>query len=203
MRKYFILPILATLIFSLLAGCANMRVQPSPIFQVLSPQIRQQSLSRITNWNIVGQMSVEDKTQAVIVNYQWVQKGRDYQIHLNAPLNLISAEVSGKQGGVVQLRRAKNQVYTAISPEVLLQQQLGWQIPISYLFSWIRGIPAPGKAKTKYDAYGHLVFLDQQNWHVSFAKYMTKGTVDLPQQIDLSYIGLHVRMIIKKWDLSK
>jgi|SRR3989339_942219 len=186
-----------------MAGCATLPPQSVPTFQKISPQVRQKNLSALTNWAITGEMSIEDKTQAVMVDYQWQQKGLDYQIHLNSPMNFVSAKIIGKRGGAVQLWRSKTQVFTAISPEVLLEQQLGWRVPISYLFYWIRGIPAPARPlnhlQTKYDDSGHLIFLDQQNWQVNFSDYISIGKVDLPKQIDLNYPSLHVRIVINKW----
>lgn len=80
-----------------------------------------------------------------------------------------------------------------------MQQQLGWHLPISNLYYWIRGLPNPNTKSIKiYDQNHLLVYLKQQGWEIHYAKYiLNKDGLYAPTRINLDNSELNILIIIK------
>ena len=202
MRNRFLLPIfiaVMSLFLTQFLGCAHFSRTPS--FHYISPSIRNQQALAIKNWKIEGAMSIQSTQQSVITHYQWHQRAANYDIQLSSVLNLVRVNITGREYQFVKLCRSNKRCYQAKTPELLLKQQLGWDLPISYLKYWIRGIPLQGKAIKKYDPYGHLIFMQQNGFDLWFSNYQSFNGVDLPTRLDLQYPKLKIRLIIKQWNI--
>ncbi len=203
----------------LLVGCASVTPPPSVSTPaapaVTGPQNQQQPAAnattsaapqgnttqakQITSWNLKGSVSIQHQTGTDFASVQWDQQGSQYSIALYGPLSLGKVQITGHPGQVTLAQSGKSTA-SAASPEQLMQKQLGWQLPLSNLYYWVRGIPAPGKAtRTSYDASNHLKQLSQQGWTISYTDYTTVQQVDLPRRIWLMNPNLRVSLVIKNW----
>ena len=166
----------------LINGCTTLRLpsQPTSTYQTQSWQQRYQALSRISRWSIDGAFSIQQPGKTVMAAYDWQQKARNYHIRVHSSLDIYSVNISGRPG-MVLLWRSPKERYTARTPEQLMQSQLGWQLPISNLYYWMRGIPAPGAYRANFDPYGHLIILQQNGWYIRFSQYTPIGPIELPR----------------------
>ncbi len=188
-------------LFMLLTGCAAFRPAPPPANKSMSVDDRHSELSSIHSWDIKGSISVQHQNKTDIASWSWAQRGDHYAMNIHGPLSLGSTKIVGNSESVT-LWKSNGQHFAARSPEALLQQQLGWSIPISDLYYWIRGLPAPdAPANTRYDRYNHLVYLEQEGWTVQYIEYTREGDVDLPKKIWLSNPRLNVRLAISQWKI--
>jgi outer membrane lipoprotein LolB len=81
-----------------------------------------------------------------------------------------------------------------------MQRELGWQIPVVHLYDWARGLPAPRiPAQMTFDAYHHLTHLSQEGWEIDYAAYVSVGSVDLPQKMQLTRQDLKIKLAVKDW----
>lgn len=184
----------------LLTGCATLKAPPpSANYQKQDWQQRRQALNQITHWNISGAFGIRQPQRNIIATYEWQQQQQSYHIHIFSSLAIYSANITGRPG-YVTLSQSQNQHYSARSPEQLMQQQLGWRLPISNLYYWMRGLPAPGRYQANFDAYGHITALDQEGWHIDYENYLTVGHVDLPQRLVISRPGLSVKIVVSQWN---
>jgi len=184
-----------------LVGCVRVSTQTSQTtYHSISPKQRQQTAAKITSWNITGAFSVVRNQKALLANYQWRQSGKQFIIQIAGALNIAATTLMGRPGHVT-LRQSAAKVFQASSAEVLMQQQLGWYVPVSYLKYWIRGLSAPGRHKATFDRYGHLIALKQQGWTIDFSKYQTNQGVDLPKMLRLSRPRLRVKLVVKQWHI--
>lgn len=159
------------------------------------------SANQISSWNLKGSVSIQHQTGTDFATAQWDQQGSQYSIALYGPLSLGKVQITGHPGQVTLAQTGKSTA-SSTSPEQLMQKQLGWQLPISNLYYWVRGVPAPGKAsRTRYDAANHLTQLVQQGWTISYTDYTTVQQVDLPKRIWLMGPNLRVSMVIKSWSI--
>ncbi|ATN75106.1 lipoprotein insertase outer membrane protein LolB [Coxiella burnetii] len=195
--RYCIAIALSTLLIS---GCTTLRLpnQSTSVYHQQTWAQRYYDLSRISQWNIDGAFSIQQPGKTIIAAYDWQQKGMNYRIRIHSSLDIYSVNISGRPG-MVTLWRSPRQHYTASTPEQLMQQQLGWQLPLSNLYYWIRGIPAPGAYQADFDTYTHLIALQQSGWHICFSQYTTVGSVDLPRTLQLSNGPLAVKIVVKHW----
>ena len=203
--KHFHTPLIAGCLIgtlTLLSGCTTLKLPTGPqtTFKKQSWQQRRLALEKVQRWKIDGAFSIRQPNNSSIANYEWQQSGKTYNIRINSSLGIYSVVIAGKPGRIT-LRRSDNKSFSARSPEQLMQQQLGWRLPLSNLFYWLRGLPAPGKYQPRFGRYGHLVNLQQQGWHVQFSQYVTVNGVDMPRILQLQSGNLTVRIAIKHWKI--
>lgn len=196
-------PILIIILGALLVGCATMqRAQPPSVAIAKTPQQRTQQLQQLQSWNIKGVLGISQSNRTMLANLAWQQQGRQYNIRITGPLQLGGVQITGVPGRVRLVGGPKG-VQTATSPEALLQQEVGFQLPISNLYYWIRSLPAPRiPARTKFDAQGRLISLQQQGWDIQYQAYQTVNGLDLPSRMLLTNSDLRVKMVIKQWVIS-
>lgn len=182
----------------ILTSCATVQ-EPTVQNQVIPWETRSQAVSTIQTWDLKALIAIRQKNDAWSANLQWQQQPERYQISLFGPLGTNSYELTG-QAGSVQLATAAGKTFTAATPEILLQQQTGSEVPVSNLYYWIRGLPVPHLPATKkFDEYHHLVELNQQGWKVRYLRYMTVKNQDMPNKIFLDSAALNVKIIINQW----
>lgn len=192
----------------LLSGCGffnkDQMVNNTQTYYSTPFAVRQQTLSALNQWQLNGSFSIQPAGQMpVIANYDWQQYSTGhYRINISAPLNLMTAVIVG-QPGWVSLRSSQGAASQAGSAELLMQNVLGWSLPVSNLVYWVRGLPAAATPVSNeyFDGYGHLVALSQDGWYVRFSRYQTiSPNMDLPRQIDLQRPGLTVKILAKTWN---
>ncbi|OGT49417.1 MAG: outer membrane lipoprotein LolB [Gammaproteobacteria bacterium RIFCSPHIGHO2_12_FULL_38_11] len=186
----------------LLSGCVRLQTPvASKTFEVQNIFSRQVKLSKINNWKIHGAFSIaQTGQQPEIANYVWNQvNSENYRIEISSALNLYSVVIVCRSG-LVSLLKNGSQRFSAKTPEKLMEKALGWSLPISELDNWIKGMPADGKYKAKYDVYGHLILLKQMGWTVQYGSYKANKNVDLPQMITLQRTGLFVKIVTNQFD---
>ncbi len=191
---------------ALLAGCVNTTPpQQTANFQTQNPAERQTQLATVTSWDASGALSVQRSGQApAIMHFEWHQQGPDrYQIKLAASLNVAQMTIIG-QPNRVTFQRDNEPPQSAPTADQLMHKALGWSLPVSSLWYWVRGLPAPGPTQgTQYDKFGHLVSLQQNGWQIHLSDFHTVGGADLPQIIELQRPGLTARIVIKNWASKK
>lgn len=173
--------------------------QHPPLNQTLSLNNRTQSLTAIQNWNLDGVIAVRHNREAWSANWQWQQNQKQYLISFFGPLGSNAFKLSGNATQVT-LATSDGKKYTSATPETLLAEQLGWTLPVTGLYYWIRGLPVPNApAETRFDAYNHLTYLAQDGWRIQFLRYTSIHNTDVPSKIFLSSSGLSVKVIVNRW----
>ncbi len=187
-----------------LAGCMS----PKPAStaaenKTITWSQRKQDLQQITRWQANGAIAIRDQQQAQSASVKWQQQSQStFAIRLFGPLGVGNTIIIGKPGNVT-LTTPENKTYTATSSEALLQQQTGWQLPISNLYYWVRGLPAPGsKPQMKLDPYNHLRTLQQSGWNILYQRYTAVKGKDLPSKITMTNGPITAKLIINRWVLS-
>jgi outer membrane lipoprotein LolB len=192
--------LLATIVLS---GCATQTepLMDHPVYQAKPWSLRKMHLSEKTRWDIQGSVGVSTQGKTQIGSFTWKQIDNRYAINLYGPLNLGSIGIAGLPGKVTLYKPTG--VYSATTPEALMQQQLGWYLPISNMYYWIRGLPAPGESgKQVRDNFGHLVLLQQQGWCIQFQAFIPQANADVPRKIIMDNAQVHVKLVITSWNLS-
>lgn len=198
-KKAFIVCILL-----FLSSCSTISTQQtSTPLPIQSWDTRVKTLSTIHQWNIRGLVAIHDNTQKndVSANLQWQQNGQNYTLLLFGPLGAGATKLTGAPGKVI-LEASDGKTYTAPTIEALVVQQTNWKLPVSNLYYWIRGLPVPHLAAHKQlDATNHLTQLQQQGWFIQFLGYTQVNQTELPNKIVADSPQLHVKLIVKHWEL--
>ena len=155
-------------------------------------------LTLLREWQIRGKIGVRTADDGGSAYLDWSQSFDSFYIILSGPLGQGSTIISGNPSGA----RLENSdgTFVSDSPEHLVMEHTGWQIPINSLLYWIKGIPAPkGNADMTQNEMGTLASLDQAGWHLQFDRYGNALGELLPQRIKIQKDDLKVTLIIKEW----
>ena len=187
------------LLLVFLAGCSTLPWQQQSAAHVDYESNRQQ-LTALLDWELRGRLAIRYENDSVSASIHWRQQGDAYQIRLIPPLGRNSLELSGDRSGVTI--REHNQVpVSASDPEALMQQQLGWSVPIDGLVYWIRGIPdsALPVDKAGFGSNGLLTHLAQSGWQMEYQSYQQSDTLHLPEKMKISSDRLSLKLSIRTW----
>ncbi len=186
-----------------LSACATI-APPTSTTTVTTPKYtwaeRQTSLKRIHQWQINGKIAVQTAQDSGSASFNWTQINRQYELSIMGPLGSGSIKLTGQPGAVL-LITADGKSYTAKSAEQLLAERWGFNLPLSSLTYWIRGLPVPDMTYSKQlDTENRLSELTQQGWQIQFLNYTTVGKNDLPNKLAITSPVLKTKLIIYSWN---
>lgn len=194
------LPFFTVCVFALLLGaCAGQKPKP--------PTAAERSVAQLQYWTIRGKLGVRSPRNNGSANLTWEQRtAPSYRIHLSGPLGAGATVISGTPAGVT-LQRGSEPPLRASNPAALTMQTLGWPLPVTEMFYWVRGLSAPGSAPSseKRNPLGLLQSLEQAGWSLSFTGYENHGPYVLPTKIKAETNQgagpVQVTLVIKEWEI--
>lgn len=164
----------------LLASCTGIRMD-APVNEEW--EARRQVLAGLTQWEFTGSVNVRDAQEAHSSRIRWYQDGDTYRINLWGTFNAGATQIDGRPGRVSITQQGEEQIVTH-SPEELLYQELGYELPVSELNYWVKGIPAPGQpSQLEFGESQQLVRFEQAGWQIDYLGYTNFGTETLPTRI--------------------
>lgn len=188
-------------LIALLAGCTGFGSREAVEGQG-SPQLwreHKQQLSTLDGWQINGKVGIRAPKDSGSGTLFWLQRQDYYDIRLSGPLGRGAARLTGRPGQVV-LEVANQGRFEAQSPETLLAEQLGWELPVSHLVWWVRGLPAPdSKSRLTLDGNSRLASLEQDGWQVEYSNYSLQNGYWLPERLKMHGQNLDVTVVLKEW----
>ncbi|MGF6692929.1 MULTISPECIES: lipoprotein insertase outer membrane protein LolB [Pseudomonas] len=185
----------------LLTGCAALI--PHETFEGQGNQAswnaHKAQVSTLDGWQISGKVGIRAPKDSGSGTLFWLQRQDYYDIRLSGPLGRGAARLTGRPGKI-ELEVANQGRYQAETPEALLEEQLGWRLPVSHLLWWVRGLPAPDtRSRLTLDGASRLSHLEQDGWQVQYLSYVEQNGYALPERIKLSGENLDVTLVIKDW----
>lgn len=197
------------LLLLLLVGCTSTPKHAPTLIQPsakAAPQLEQQwqqhqqQVSSIRNWQATGRLAVSQGHKGNNASFVWDQFGDSYKIKLFGPFGSGSVYIIGSPHSV-QVKEANGKTTTAQSPELLLKKIAGWNVPLSGLHYWLRGLPTPqGQAATpQLNQNGYLRTIQQQGWTVNVDSYHADSFVPLPNKLHLQNKDLKIKMVVTSW----
>ncbi|MDG9882865.1 lipoprotein localization protein LolB [Pseudomonas putida CSV86] len=197
----FLRHLLTFSLIALLAGCAGFGSKEAVQGQG-SPQLWKEHkarLSTLDGWQINGKVGIRAPKDSGSGTLFWLQRQDYYDIRLSGPLGRGAARLTGRPGQVV-LEVANQGRFEAPTPETLLAEQLGWELPVSHLVWWVRGLPAPdSKSRLTLDGDSRLASLEQDGWQVEYTRYTEQNGYWLPERIKMHGQDLDVTVVLKEW----
>ncbi|MEE8057142.1 MAG: lipoprotein insertase outer membrane protein LolB [Pseudomonadales bacterium] len=180
---------IAATILLLLSACSGLQTRPPGTEDFTNN-------GDLHYWSLRGKIGIRDDHSATSAYLNWQQCGDYYNIRLSGPLGQGAAHLYGDKTRVT-LQSSDNRPITASTPEQLLVQQLGWEIPVSRLLYWIRGIPDPNLSYTPDDQG-----FQQSGWQLSYPKRMSIDQYTLPSKAIAKHPQLKLTLILKHWNLQ-
>lgn len=186
------------LLIGLLSSCASITQPPAPA-TTIPWEKRQYALMQFNTWKLSGKIGIITAQNSGSASINWLENNDYYTIDLAGPLGAGALSLTGTPNSVT-LKTGNGQTMSAPTPEQLLAQAWGWQLPISHLKYWVRGLPVPNIPSHKiFDAAGHLSLFTQQGWQVSYNDYRSVAALDLPTRITINSPHLKTKIVIYHW----
>jgi outer membrane lipoprotein LolB len=162
---------------------------------------RQQALLDFNTWDIHARAAIRLKGQAYNMGLSWQRQAENSMILLEAPFGQGIFRIESGTGGVYRLRLPDGRVFERSTAEALLEDMVGWSLPISGLEYWIRGIPHPGSAYShKLDFEGRARAIKQDDWDISYLDYYAREEApQLPRRVKLISESVTLKLIIEHW----
>ncbi|HQW57607.1 MAG TPA: lipoprotein insertase outer membrane protein LolB [Gammaproteobacteria bacterium] len=192
------------ILFFSLAGCAKVIHVPDDLRMTINNKVRKQNISNLQDFEAIGKVGFSDGKQGGNASIVWEQHPQSYQIRLYGPLGSNTVQIKGDSNRV-SLTRTDAKIITASTPEALVQQELGWIIPVSGLRYWLRGLPAPGLAPKAMllDNSDRLWQIDQQGWNIEYQAYKPIDGHDVPCKLLLRNGSIRLKFIFDRWSLGE
>lgn len=191
-----LLHVLLAVLF-ILHGCARQPLRPIDNWDKY-----QTRLAGLNTWELQGKLGVRVPGDANSVYVDWHQASGDYAIRLSGPFGQGTTWIRGRENAV-RLEQAGRAPLSAPTPEELVYEALGWELPIRDLHYWVRGIPAPASPVVSQERTeaGALAYLEQAGWQLSYSGYNNVGPWQLPGKIVAQRGELKLTLVIKQWQL--
>ena len=173
--------------------------------------LRQQQLEPINEWEIHARAAIlvkneqlEDKVYPVGIN--WSRQQERFSMVIEAPFGQgvirIESNRSIDDDKQFKLTLADGKYRLGPTPEALLEDLLGWSIPVSGLKSWVKGLPEPD-VDYSYELYGtgQLRSLRQDSWLINYLAYFPadQQPQSLPRRMYLKHKSLGIKIVIERW----
>lgn len=178
----------------LLAGCAHVSQRSNP-----PDWNAEQNL--LTHWQFEGRLVISDGQENGSGHISWKQNGEVFSIGLRAPVSGQSWRLSGDENHS-QLEGVKPTPVTGDSAEELLRNEVGWNLPLGPLKSWLQGRTDNSETAVVVDKAGWPLSIDEAGWRIEFRDWHRNLTPPMPKRIIANNGNFQVRLAIQRWKLA-
>lgn len=166
--------------------------QPPPALSAMADN------HQLQQWQWQGKIGLRSEHQATSAYINWRQCEQHFDIRLSGPMGQGAAHLYGDDTAVILDRGQEGRLH-APSAEQLLEQQLGWSIPVSQLQYWLRGLPAP---ELGYRPLATNNGFEQAGWQLSYLRVNNVAGHTLPGKLVAEHPPYKITLILKNWDLQ-
>ena len=171
--------LLATALFSACSAIA-------PPAEGSSDWTRQRDqLQELESWELRGRVNVRYDNESHTPRINWRQQNVEYRIRLWGTFNAGNTLIVGRPG-YVSLEN-DGETVDASSPEELILRQMGYELPISQLNYWIKGLPSPDSGfQLTFNELNQLTTIEQADWTINLSDMRQYGQISLPRRVELT-----------------
>lgn len=176
----------------LLSGCSLLPTTPVATVRPAQPDI--------ASFTLNGRVAIRHNGTRHSAGMRWVHQPQSDELLLLAPLGQTAARVYRDVSGA--LLEDGDRRYQADDVESLMQQVLGWHLPLGNLHHWVLGIPsASSPAQIERNNHGQITALYQGGWEVHYLRHADTRPDSLPTRLRLERTDLQIQLLIDEWEL--
>ncbi|OIQ78114.1 outer-membrane lipoprotein LolB precursor [mine drainage metagenome] len=194
--RLFLLPALLLALVS--AGCAPLQ----PVPAATPPATYEQHAERVAQiraFALNGRIGVLSEKKGFSGTLHWHHHTEGDDIDFYSPIGTQLGSISAGADGVT-LTTSDQKTYTAQDAETLMQDTLGWSLPMAGLSNWVLGRPSAGEVQIlAWDGQGRILHMRQNGWDIEYPHYMEAEGQQLPGKIVLKSQKLDLKLVIEQW----
>jgi outer membrane lipoprotein LolB len=163
---------------------------------------RETRLATKASWSLQGRVALSNGRDGGSGRIEWSQDADRYEVSLSAPITRQSWRLSGDERGA-QLEGLEGGTRVGADPAGLLREATRWEIPVTALSSWVRGLRAAaehGPALVRFGTDGRLSRIEQGGWTIDYGGWQAGAAgIDLPNRLNARRGEASVRLVIDAW----
>ncbi len=176
---------------TLLSGCVSIPHAPTSAERPAHPESAPFAMN--------GRILIEYDGKRNSAGLHWTHRQQSDEILLLTPLGQTAARVY-RDDGIATLDDGTKH-YRDIDAASLMQQVLGWHLPLVGLHQWVLGLPdADAPAQIERNPDGRISLLRQDGWDVHYLSYTDTKPGSLPKRLRLKHDDMQVELLIDEWE---
>ena len=186
-----------------LSACTGVAVKEPVAGDKAIYQQRADEISEIAEWSFSGKISLDDGDQGGSGRLKWEVLADSSELDFHGALGRGAWNLYIEPDRTV-LKEANGEQQTAAAVNDLIQERIGWPLPVDALQWWVRGLAAPGVVDAEqFDPEGLLLHLSQFGWSIDLNRYKSFSGLSLPVRLDARRDNYRVKLAIGKWQMNK
>lgn len=200
--RLLILAALAMLLAACVGQPVRTRLPQDRVAAAEASQIeREGRLQQRGDWSLAGRIAVSNQGKGGSGRIEWRQAGPGFEVSLSAPVTRQSWRVTG-DGTVARLEGLEGGVRSGSDARLLLLEATGWDIPVTALADWVRGLRAAelGPGTVIFGLDMRPARIEQGGWAIDYEWPAERAADALPARLDARRGDAQVRLIIDQWN---
>tara|TARA_R110001592_G_scaffold52649_3_gene161221 strand:- start:532 stop:1131 length:600 start_codon:yes stop_codon:yes gene_type:complete len=182
-------------------GCSLLPKEPTLTETIYDWTSTESQLRKLNHWSLFGKFGIrtEEESVTAAIN-KWVQTDDQFEIDISSTFfGLGSSKLLGNSKFLIIYEPGEEPV-SSFEPDKLMESALGIPLPISYLPSWIKALPAEDISFSQtFNKQGLPESLIQDGWTLSFSNYHTEHKPPLPGKIKIQRDNIRIILAVKEW----
>lgn len=186
----------------LLAGCASQAPMDESGRQAGQWERQQAEVEAFDTWTLVGKAGLRTPEENVSANLDWNQTPHYFRMLISGPFGGGRNVLEGREGRF-SLSNSDGR-FEAETPEALMEEQLGWSLPVSAMPDWVRGLPGENdNYQLETDEFGFPCHLAQDGWEIDYRDWEQFEGMWLPRRLIMNYDEVRITLVVNQWQTSE
>jgi outer membrane lipoprotein LolB len=194
-----------------LSGCVTTpEIKPaSTLSDEQNWQLRQKYFKDLDQWDIRGRVAIYVDDKVHTAGLRWIRKADQIDIVLEAPFGQGVMRIFSRQqnnANIYSLKLPNREPAFGSSPEKLLEQILGWSLPVSGLNDWVKAVAKEDEPySVEFNLEGFPASIQQRGWKINYLDYAEteNSSWSLPIKMYLKHERLALKLVVESWQTKE
>lgn len=192
---------LTSMVLLALAGCASQAPIDESGRQAGQWERQQADVEAFDTWTMVGKAGLRTPEENTSANLDWNQHPHYFRMLISGPFGGGRSVLEGREGRF-SLTTSDGR-FEAETPEALMEEQLGWSLPVRAMPDWVRGLPGDHESyQLETDELGFPNFLQQDGWEINYRDWEQVEGMWLPRRLVMNYGDVRITLVVNQWQSS-
>ena len=180
------------------SGCAmlhtsNMSHQVAPLSLISDLQARAE-LAR--DWNLTAEVVTRHRQHGGRIKLVWRQRPDRFQLRVSAATGATLAVINVAPDDETTAMDARGNRYRTETPRQMVEELLGFPLPVEHMKYWVLGAPSPRDAyRDARQADTRLVSFWQSGWRIRY-QYRESDTASWPRVKQIEMTSADTRAVV-------
>lgn len=188
----------SSLALLLLAGCAAQAPMEEGGRLAGQWERQQADVEAFDTWTLIGKAGLRTPQESQSANLDWSQHPHYFRMLISGPFGGGRSVLEGREGRF-SLTTGEGR-FEAETPEALMEEQLGWSLPVSAMPDWVRGLPGDHASyQLETDELGFPLHLEQDGWEIDYRDWNEVEGMWLPRRLVMNYDDVRITLVVNEW----